>query len=259
MEPISEVSQKHFVNRVTPFSKALALFLFVTLPVLTLYVGFRYGIDQRAPAEAQQSSQDSSGTDFDSLLYSNPVVSFAKENSRYERIPLGEGKELVHVTSTLGTDGRPFNSWFTFTPPNNFVYLDALDYSRTELSPDNRHVLFAKTDSLGRKSLGLADTRYGVMQRFSGPSEVIYGDFQRLAVIWIDTDQFAYVPLKISACVYGSSAPTVTRTDSVRIYSISKNTSSVVEESELMKDPLLSVWYTKLVNPEIQDVCSFFG
>jgi len=45
MEPITETPQKHFVNRVTPFSKALALILFVTLPLLTLYLGYKIGTD----------------------------------------------------------------------------------------------------------------------------------------------------------------------------------------------------------------------
>lgn len=45
MEPNIETPQKHFVNRVTPFSKALALILFVTLPLLTLYLGYKIGTD----------------------------------------------------------------------------------------------------------------------------------------------------------------------------------------------------------------------
>lgn len=45
MEPNAQipVPEKHFINRVTPFSKALALILFIALPLITLYFGYHEG------------------------------------------------------------------------------------------------------------------------------------------------------------------------------------------------------------------------
>lgn len=53
MEPIPETPQKHFLNRVTKFSKILSLILFVTLPIVALYIGYKSG------AEDTLSSQES--------------------------------------------------------------------------------------------------------------------------------------------------------------------------------------------------------
>lgn len=44
MEPEIQMPEKHFVNRVTPFSKTLALILFIGLPIFTLYFGYQAGI-----------------------------------------------------------------------------------------------------------------------------------------------------------------------------------------------------------------------
>lgn len=46
-----ENPQKHFFNSVTPFSKTLALILFVTLPVLTLYIGYQKGSSEERSRE----------------------------------------------------------------------------------------------------------------------------------------------------------------------------------------------------------------
>lgn len=68
MEPTIETSHKHFVNRVTPLSKALALALFVALPLLTLYVGYQAGTRTVDPGIGAQVS--------DAKEMSTPVVEF---------------------------------------------------------------------------------------------------------------------------------------------------------------------------------------
>ena len=60
MEPTTETPQTHFVNRVTPLSKILALVLFIALPIATLYIGYEKGRSNMAPASAgavQKSAQ----------------------------------------------------------------------------------------------------------------------------------------------------------------------------------------------------------
>lgn len=58
MESIVEAPQKHFLNRVTPFSKILAFILFVTLPIITLYIGYQRGTQNTA--SLQQSAMEGS-------------------------------------------------------------------------------------------------------------------------------------------------------------------------------------------------------
>lgn len=65
METTSDTPQKHFANRVTPLSKALALILFVVLPILTLYVGYQAGIKHNV-SDSEAVSEEISST-------SNPI------------------------------------------------------------------------------------------------------------------------------------------------------------------------------------------
>lgn len=49
MEPDTQVQvpvapQKHFINRATTFSKILAAVVFITLPLVTLYIGYQQGM-----------------------------------------------------------------------------------------------------------------------------------------------------------------------------------------------------------------------
>ena len=70
MEPTTETPQTHFVNRVTPLSKILALVLFVALPILTLYLGYKKGTETPSSSESVFTGErvnkgmqaDSSGT-----------------------------------------------------------------------------------------------------------------------------------------------------------------------------------------------------
>lgn len=56
MEPTFEAPQKHFVNRVTPFSKGLALVLFVVFPVVALWVGYAVGANSTHSSNYQDDS-----------------------------------------------------------------------------------------------------------------------------------------------------------------------------------------------------------
>lgn len=40
----AQVSEKHFINRVTQLSKILAAIVFITFPIITLYVGYQAGL-----------------------------------------------------------------------------------------------------------------------------------------------------------------------------------------------------------------------
>lgn len=101
MEPNTENPQKNFLNRATPFSKVLALVLFVVLPVLTLFAGYKYGHGDEAlssphptPKEVQTGFQ---GTKLTAQL---PSVAFGIERaftSPEETYPMkiiGHGKVL---------------------------------------------------------------------------------------------------------------------------------------------------------------------
>lgn len=91
MEPTTETPQKLFVHRVTPFSKGLAVILFVALPILTLYIGYKTGVatgtSQELPttdlpygtSQTQQEteSQVPPGTKLFSGTYSHFGVAFA--------------------------------------------------------------------------------------------------------------------------------------------------------------------------------------
>ena len=52
-----QVEQKHFINRVTPFSKTLAVVVFVALPILTLYIGYQKGSKVAHPLESASNHQ----------------------------------------------------------------------------------------------------------------------------------------------------------------------------------------------------------
>lgn len=59
MEPdtqvqVPEVPKKYFINRATTFSKVLTVILFITLPIVTLYIGYRIGMSS---AQSQDISE----------------------------------------------------------------------------------------------------------------------------------------------------------------------------------------------------------
>lgn len=126
MDPIAETPQKHFLNRVTPFSKALALILFVALPLLTLYLGYQAGLKDNAfkhevtpdnavsaRNQADTESEVSSG-EFHVVEKEQYIVSIPKEysfTSRREEDALivdyyanGQGDEIVIVISPLSEE-----------------------------------------------------------------------------------------------------------------------------------------------------------
>lgn len=55
MEPTNEVSQKHFVNRITPLSKTLAVIFFIFIPLITLYAGYKVGTKHNIVPSAVKS------------------------------------------------------------------------------------------------------------------------------------------------------------------------------------------------------------
>lgn len=108
MEQDLETPQKHFVNRVTPLSKLLALMLFVALPILTLYLGYREGIQSAKSQETQLisdlstpgSDSSGSGIGYDTVVQGSFTGTYAKVDR------LDEAGTTTCHTFTI-TDGHP--------------------------------------------------------------------------------------------------------------------------------------------------------
>lgn len=109
MEPDTQVQtsvlpQKHFINRVTTFSKVLAVILFITLPVVTLYIGYQQGIKKEIPSVVETNESNSV-----SLV---GVLSDARspESQAVNKVTITTPAEKVDGTERTGSDRI-----FTFT------------------------------------------------------------------------------------------------------------------------------------------------
>jgi hypothetical protein len=243
--------------------------VWIPLVILILIGGGVYMLLPQSPSV--QSPAITESNDFETVLYSDPVVSgFVydggisgvdaskfRESYSYTRVPLIDGKELIKLTSTAGTDGMPVSRWLVYNPQQGFVPLSFLGkWAKTLPAPDNLHMLFYLDENNGRV-LTLADIVEGkVVRIFRDIPGVLIGDwYPRIAAQWIDNDRFVFMEAKISCEDYNSnSAPT--ETAPLRIYSISTNTFTPFDKSELTSNPKLNEWYTKIMSLRAKDVCS---
>jgi hypothetical protein len=94
MEPTTETPQKHFANKVTPVSKALALAFSIALPLLTLYVGYQAGMrNVQLETEGQGSLKEA---------VTAPVVEFERRelSSNNVRISVSLPKDWITTRSS---------------------------------------------------------------------------------------------------------------------------------------------------------------
>lgn len=101
MEPTSETQQKHFLNRVTPFSKALALALFIALPLLTLYGGYRVGVGDTQIAQIVSETATTEKSLKTTRTYNNDEIGFSAEIPADWIVTMGKrgSEDVILITS----------------------------------------------------------------------------------------------------------------------------------------------------------------
>lgn len=123
MEPDTQVQapvapQKHFINRVTTFSKVLAAIVFVALPIATLYLGYQKGAASlpTSPENTLPASETAAKITFiDSFERSIPDMPGALDFTILATSPNGEKEYLLD---------SHYEGWFE----NRIVYKDTNPY-----------------------------------------------------------------------------------------------------------------------------------
>jgi len=103
MEPDTQVPvppQKHFMNRVTTLSKVLAAVVFITLPIVTLWLGYQRGAQEvHSTGEQQETLTTSKIQDVQATYESRAYVSgTAADSVEYFQCP-GE-KDMIAAFSS---------------------------------------------------------------------------------------------------------------------------------------------------------------
>lgn len=132
--------RKHLLNRITPFSKILALVLFVTLPVATLYIGYQKGVQNStsSPMSDAEEGKNITATSFPwkkisevTMASDYYMVAFDSKSVYY--YPNGDSNELASPygrnTQTMHVDVPSFEvgngpnvGWLRFAKDKYAIY-----------------------------------------------------------------------------------------------------------------------------------------